>query len=105
MAKRGRKSIVSSVIDPLLIEGGRTVAEIADLVMDALKDKTDKEGEPFLRSAIINNVRQRMVVLPRYGYQMAKDGFKRIKFTKEVETTVNVISETVVRKSNKEITR
>ena len=87
------------------MEGGRTVSEIADLVVEALKEQTNREGEPFLRSGIINNIRQRMFVLPRYGYKMTKDSSKRLKFSKEEEKRVNVVSETVVRKSDKEITR
>lgn len=105
MIKRGRKSVISAVIDPLLIEGGHTVSEIADLVLVSLEGVPSRDGTERTKSQIVNNVRQRMFVLPRYGYELTKDSSKRLKFVKETEARVISTSETLVRKSNKEITR
>ena len=105
MGKRGRKAVVSATVDPLLLEGGRTVSEIADLVLESLKDTTNKDGDPYKKSAIVNNVRQRMIILEKQGYALTRDGGKRLTFTQAVETRVNVGNETAVRKSDKEITR
>jgi hypothetical protein len=104
MGKRGRKSVVAAAIDPLLLEGGRTVSEIADLVLGTLKGVTTKDGEEYKKSAIVNNVRQRMIQLQKQGYSLIKDEGKRLTFTKAV-TAAPTVGETMVRKSDKEITR
>jgi len=105
MGKRGRKSVVASAIDPLLLEGGKTVSEVADLVLETLKGVTNKDGEAYKKSAIVNNVRQRMIQLQKQGYTLAKDAGKRLTFGKDTDVRVASVGETMVRKSDKEITR
>jgi len=105
MGKRGRKSVVAAAIDPLLLEGGRTVSEIADLVVDSLTGTTTKDGEAYTKDAIVNNVRQRMIQLQKQGFTLNKDGDKRLSFTRVTDVRTGVISETLVRRSDKEITR
>ncbi len=106
MTKRGRKAVVSAIIDPLLFEGNKTVSEIADVVLDSLTGTTRKDGTAFTRNGIINNIRQRMFVLPRYGYTLIKDGRKAVRFVKPLEGAQTRSSvETVQRHSDKNILR
>ena len=105
MAKRGRKSLLSTHIDPLLMEGGRTVAEIADEVMERVKETPNRDGSAFTRNGVLNNIRQRMFVLPKYGFKMEKDKDKRIRFVKTTPESTRVSDSSISRQSDREITR
>lgn len=68
--KRGRKGELSVVIDPLLIEGGRRVNQIADLVVSQFGDK-------YKKAQVVNNIRSRMNVLVSKGYTIERDATER----------------------------
>ncbi len=72
--KRTRGGI-SAIIDPLLFEGGRTVAEIVELV---------KQSNPDLAAGrnLVVNVRVRMHTLQKRGFKLEEDAEKRVKLSK-----------------------
>lgn len=74
--KRGRDGVLSVRIDPLLLEGGRTVREIAVLLVPEFT------GTHTVAS-IINNIRSRMVILEKQGYKLEKASDKKLRFVKE----------------------
>ncbi len=66
------KGSLASLIDPMLLAGGMTVKEIAaELASKAAEAAKDKD--------LAANVRARMVSYTRKGWQVVKDGEKRIK--------------------------
>jgi hypothetical protein len=81
--KRGRDGILSSAIDPLLLEGGRTVREIA-LFLEA--QLTTPTGSKFTLATLINNIRSRMFVLVDRGFKLEKNDQRQVKFVKPVES-------------------
>lgn len=64
---KGREAILSVAIDPLLIEGGRKVSEIADVLKLQF-------GETYTKARLINNIRSRVVALQDKGYTLEKSG-------------------------------
>jgi len=83
MAKRGRVGKISVAIDPLLLEGGRTVKEIAQLLETQL---TTKEGSKYTVATLVNNIRSRMFVLEAQGFKLEKGDKRQVRFVKPVET-------------------
>lgn len=81
--KRGRDGKLSVAIDPLLLEGGHTVREIAQLIEGTLV-KTD--GERYPLATIINNIRSRMFVLGERGLKLEKDEKRRVRFVEPAKT-------------------
>lgn len=70
--KYGREAVLSAVIDPLLLEGGRTVREIALTLEPQFAGK-------YTIEKIINNVRSRIVVLQSRGYKLEKGADKKVR--------------------------
>lgn len=63
--KRGRVGKLSLLIDPLLLEGGRRVNQIADLIV------AQTNGE-YTKGQVVNNIRSRMNVLVKRGYRLER---------------------------------
>ena len=99
------QSVIAAVIDPLLLGGGRTVSEIADLVLESLNGTLSSDGSNRTKSQIVNNVRQRMIQLQKQGFVLAKDSGKRLTFTRATEVRTGLVGEGSVRRSDKEIIR
>lgn len=72
MPKRGRKAILSIVIDPLLFEGGRQVSEMATLLFDKFQGKYKKEK-------LINNIRSRIFIFLDRGYKLEKEAVRKVR--------------------------
>jgi hypothetical protein len=63
---------MSTIIDPLLFEGGKTIQQIAEVLAT--------KGGPSIKSKNLEaNVRARMVSFRRKGWQVEKDEQKRVK--------------------------
>lgn len=73
--KTKKRGGLSALMDPLFFEGGHTVQEIANIVAE--KDPTAKEGRN-----LVGNVRVRMAVLKKRGYQILLDEQKKVKLVK-----------------------
>ncbi|MFA6433734.1 MAG: hypothetical protein WCW52_03480 [Elusimicrobiales bacterium] len=71
-AKTKRAGALSAIIDPFLLAGGKTVAEIA-------VELAKKAGEAGKGKDLAANVRARMVSYTRKGWQVVKDDKKRVK--------------------------
>jgi len=63
---------LASIIDPLLLDGGHTVSDIAVEVRD-------KAGDAVNGKDVEANVRARMVTYTRRGWHVIKDADKRVK--------------------------
>jgi hypothetical protein len=67
-----RGGVMSTIIDPLLFEGGKTIQQIAEVLAT--------KGGPSIKSKNLEaNVRARMVSFRRKGWQVEKDEQKRVK--------------------------
>lgn len=85
--KRGRKGELSVVIDPLLLEGGRRVNQIAELVVSQFGDK-------YKKAQVVNNIRSRMNVLVSKGYTIERDATER-RILRLVAPAAQVVEEPV----------
>jgi hypothetical protein len=66
---------ISAIIDPLLFEGGRTVAEIVEVVKTQNPELADGRN-------LTVNVRVRMSTLQKRGFRLEEDAQKRVKLVK-----------------------
>ena len=71
-AKAKRAGALSAIIDPFLLYGGKTVAEIA-------AELAKKAGEAGKGRDLNANVRARLVSYTRKGWQVVKDEEKRVR--------------------------
>lgn len=70
-----RGESVASMIDPYLLQGGKTVREIAELV-------SEKAGELAKKRNMEANVRARMVTYSRKGWKVEKNDRKHVMVVK-----------------------
>ena len=71
-APKGNGGCLVAIIDPLLLGGGMTVAEIA-------VELAKKAGDAGKNRDLAANVRARMVSYTRKGWRVQKDEQKRVK--------------------------
>jgi hypothetical protein len=71
----GRKGSISAVMDPLLLEGGRTVQEIAAEV-------ASRVGSAVEGKKLVNYVRVRLTTLSKKGYTVEKSEGKKVRLVK-----------------------
>jgi hypothetical protein len=71
-AKAKKEGSLAAIIDPFLLAGGKTVAEIT-------AELAKKAGEAGKGKDLAANIRARMVSYTRKGWQVVKDDKKRVK--------------------------
>ena len=73
-SKKGarREGSLAAIIDPMLLAGGKTIQEIADIV-------AKKAGQAAKGKDLQANVRARMVTYKRKGWRVEKDEKKHVK--------------------------
>jgi len=71
-AKAKKEGSLAAIIDPFLLAGGKTVAEIT-------VELAKKAGEAGKGKDLAANIRARMVSYTRKGWQVLKDDKKRVK--------------------------
>ena len=64
--KSGPVGVLSVAIDPLLLEGGRRVNKIAELLVERFSGQ-------YTKRQLVNNIRSRMNVLVKKGYVIERD--------------------------------
>ncbi len=67
-----REGSLAAIIDPILLAGGKTIQEIADIV-------AKKAGQAAKGKDLQANVRARMVTYTRKGWRVEKDEKKHVK--------------------------
>lgn len=71
-----QKGGISSVIDELLLEGGRTISEVAALVNERVGSLSKN------KQSVSGNVRVRMTLLRKRGYTFERDAEGKVKAVK-----------------------